>query len=59
MGNKQIVYCILRLSLSLLKAGILFVDYIEYAFAANDFAINTSFFNGCSYFHDNLFIVSI
>lgn len=51
MGNCKlfIAYCLL--TLPLLEAGILFVDHIKLAFAANDFAINTAFLNGCSYFH--------
>ncbi len=50
-GNMLILIDI-ALSLALLKAGILFVNNIQLAFAANDLAINTAFFNGCSYFHD-------
>jgi len=34
------------LSLSLLEAGILFVDNIQLAFPANDLAINDAFLNG-------------
>jgi hypothetical protein len=45
-----IAYCLL--SLSLLEAGILFVNNIQLALAANDLAISTAFFNGCSYFHN-------
>ena len=41
----------MTLSLSLLEAGILFVDHIQLAFSAHDLAINTAFFNGCSNFH--------
>jgi hypothetical protein len=43
VGNRQIAYCIL--SLPLLEAGILFVDYIKFAFAANDLAISTALLN--------------
>jgi hypothetical protein len=39
------------LSLSLLEAGILFVDHIQLSFATNYLAISAAFFNGCSYFH--------
>jgi hypothetical protein len=39
------------LSLALLKAGILFVDNVQFAFATNDLAICASLFDGCSYFH--------
>jgi len=42
---------LISLSLSLLEAGILFVDNIQLAFPANDLAINAAFLNGCSYFH--------
>jgi hypothetical protein len=41
----------LSLSLSLLEAGILFVDHVEFALPAYDLAINAAFFDGCSYFH--------
>jgi 1-acyl-sn-glycerol-3-phosphate acyltransferase len=50
----QLAACGLQLfslSLSLLKAGILFVDHVKSPFAAHDFAICASFFDGCSYFH--------
>jgi len=39
------------LSLALLEAGILFVNYIKLAFSANDFAVGATLLNGCSYFH--------
>jgi len=39
----------------LLKAGILFVDYVKSPFAAHDLAICASLFDGCSYFHNYLF----
>jgi len=32
-----------QLSLPLFEAGILFVDHIKFAFAANDLAISTAF----------------
>jgi hypothetical protein len=56
MGNGQQAICVLFiaycfLSLSLLEAGILFVNNIQLAFTTNDLAINAAFFNGCSYFH--------
>jgi hypothetical protein len=41
-----------RLSLTLLKARILFVDYKQLSFPLHDLAINTSFFNGSSDFHN-------
>jgi hypothetical protein len=44
-----------RLSLTLLKAGILFVDNEQLSFPLHDLAINTSFFNGSSDFHNNSF----
>jgi hypothetical protein len=40
------------LSLALLEAWVLFVDHIQFAFTAYDLAICTSFFDGCSNFHD-------
>jgi hypothetical protein len=40
-----------ELSLALLKAGVLFVNYIQTPFPSYDFAIDTALFNGCSYFH--------
>jgi len=43
--------CSLFLSLALLKAGILFVDDVQFALPAHNLAINTALFNGCSYFH--------
>jgi hypothetical protein len=39
------------LSLSLLEAGILFVDHVQFSFATHDLAICTSFLDGCSNFH--------
>jgi hypothetical protein len=39
------------LSLSLLETGIFFVDHIKLAFAANDLAIGTPFFDRSSDFH--------
>jgi hypothetical protein len=41
----------LSLSLSLLEAGVLFVDHIKSALPTNNLAVGASFFNGCSYFH--------
>jgi len=38
-------------SLTLLEAGILLVDHIEPAFAADDLAIRTALLYGCPYFH--------
>jgi hypothetical protein len=38
-------------SLSLLKAGILFVDHIQLALATNDLAIGAALLDGRSYFH--------
>jgi len=40
-----------RLSLPLLKAGILLVDDVQLALAAYNLAIRASFLDGCSYFH--------
>jgi hypothetical protein len=40
-----------KLSLALLKAGILFVNYIQPAFSANNFAVGATLFDGCSNFH--------
>ena len=40
-----------ELSLSLLEAGILFVDHIQLALSSHDLAICTAFLNGCSNFH--------
>jgi hypothetical protein len=40
-----------RLSLTLLEAGILFVDHKQLALSLHDLAINAAFFDGCSYFH--------
>jgi len=48
MGNLQIAYC---LTLTLFESGILFVDDIQFPFAAYDLTICASFLNGCSYFH--------
>lgn len=39
------------LFLPLFELRVLFVDYIQFAIASNYFAVNTSFLNGCSYFH--------
>jgi len=39
------------LSLALLEAGILFVNDIKLAFAANNLAIRATLFYGRSYFH--------
>lgn len=57
--DKLLIADCLLLSLTLLKAGILFVNYIQNALATNNLAINTALFNGCSYFHDLLFISKI
>jgi hypothetical protein len=40
------------LTLALLEAGILFVNYKQLAFSANNFAVGATLFNGCSNFHD-------
>jgi hypothetical protein len=40
------------LSLSLLEAGILFVDHIQPALSAHDLAIDAALFDGCSNFHN-------
>jgi len=39
------------LSLSLFKAGIFLVDYIQLAFPSHNFALGAALFNGCPYFH--------
>jgi hypothetical protein len=41
--------------LSLLELRVLFVDDVQFALPANDFAVNASFLDGCSNFHDWLF----
>lgn len=46
----------MRLTLTLLKTGILFVDHQQFTLAANDLAICTSFFDGSSYFHESIVI---
>ena len=46
----------MRLSLTLLKTGILFVDHQQFTLAANDFAVCTSFLDGSSYFHESIVI---
>ena len=58
MGNGQICLLLIAncLSLSLLKTRILFVDHIQFPLATNNFAICTSFLNGCSNFHLLLFV---
>jgi len=48
-----------ELSLALFKAGILFVDDIQFAFPSHNFAINTAFFNGCTNFHDLVFTMPV
>jgi hypothetical protein len=40
-----------KLSLPLLEARVLFVNYIKLALAADNLAIGTSLFYGSSYFH--------
>jgi hypothetical protein len=45
-----------RLSLALFKAGILFVNYVQAAFSAYNFAVNAALFNGCSNFHRFIFL---
>jgi hypothetical protein len=45
----QIAYYLL--SLSLLKAGVLFVNYIKSALTTHYFTINTALFNRCSNSH--------
>jgi hypothetical protein len=47
-----------KLTLTLFEAGIFLVDDIQLAFAANDLAINTAFFNGCPHFHVSSFLLS-
>jgi hypothetical protein len=43
----------------LLEPGVLFVDYIQPAFAANDLAISAPLFNGGSYLHEIYFLIFI
>jgi len=40
------------LALTLLKAGVLLIDNVELAVAADDFAINTTLLHRGFYFHD-------
>jgi hypothetical protein len=39
------------LPLALLKAGVLFVNDVQFAFAAYNLTVNAAFFDRCSYFH--------
>jgi hypothetical protein len=59
MGKLRIACCILLigLSLALLEAGVLFVDDVQFALSAYDFAICTSLFNRCSHFHDSVIYI--
>jgi hypothetical protein len=41
-----------ELALTLLKAWVLLVDNVEFAFAANDFAIGAPLFDGSTNFHE-------
>jgi len=43
--------------LSLLEAGILFVDNIKTALTTHNLAVGASFFDGCSNFHDRSVIL--
>jgi hypothetical protein len=43
------------LTLSLLEAGIFFVDDIQFTLPAYNFTLGASFFDGCSYFHCSRF----
>lgn len=45
------------LPLTLLKPWVFLVDYKHFAFTADDFAIRTAFFDGCSDFHDQLLLI--
>ena len=40
----------------MLEAGVLFVNNIKFALTTHNLAVGTSFFNGCSNFHNLLFI---
>lgn len=42
---------VLRLTLALLVTWIFLVNHKKYTFSADNFAIRTALFNGCSYFH--------
>jgi len=44
------------LPLALLKAGIFFVYNVQLTFPAYNFAVSAAFFNGCSNFHNYLFL---
>ena len=45
------LFLLLQLTLTLLEAGILFVNHVELAFATHNLAVYTSFFDRCPYFH--------
>jgi hypothetical protein len=62
MDNRQlakkillIANCLLSLSLSLLEAGVLFVNHIKLTLTTHNLAISASFFYGCSNSHSILF----
>jgi len=61
MGNGQLANrnCPLLIAyyspLALFEARVLFVDYVQLAFAPNNLAICTSLFYGSSYFHNSSF----
>jgi hypothetical protein len=48
-----------KLTLALLKARILLVDNIKLALSPHDLAIGATLFNGCTNFHDELFVFFI
>lgn len=47
------------LALALLEPGVLFVDHIQPALAADDLTVGAPFFDGGSYLHDNQFLIFI
>ena len=49
--NAEFLFPEYNLSLALLKTRVLFVDYVQFSFTADDLTISAAFFNGCSYFH--------
>jgi hypothetical protein len=46
-------------ALTLLEAGVFFVDHEQLAFAANDLAVGAAFLDGCTNFHGVAFSILI
>lgn len=44
------------LTLTLLKTRVLLVDDIQLPLPSHDLTIGAALFNGCTYFHDELFV---